>query len=416
MTARTAQKPNTTRFGLRSLSRQMAACLAILLLVMVAVPVGAITKADINALKNQQQQLNAQKASLQNKISGVQNDKAKLVQKKLLLEEQIEVIRQQLQVTNDMIANYDQEIADKTVELQKAEEEEARYYDLFCERVRAMEEGGEVSYWAVLFNSNSFSDLIDRINLISEVMDHDNRMMDALQAARAAVADAKQQLETLRAGQVEAKKSLESSQAELRQQQAALDALIAELKAKEAEYKDKLDDLAEDSVDLSKDISAAEKKYAAQIEAAKQQHANQGGGSANLTGSGGFIWPLPGYTGITSPYGSRTHPISGKSSFHGGVDIGAPGGTRIIAAKAGTVVISAYNSSYGNYVVLAHYDGSKTLYAHMKSRAASEGQSINQGQTIGYVGSTGSSTGNHLHFEVWKGSSSSTRTNPMGFF
>lgn len=413
MTARTVPTQNSARFGARSISRYLAAFFALLFFVTAAIPVGAITKADINALKKQQQELNSQKATLQTKIGSVQNDKAKLVQQKLYLEEQIEVIRQQLKVTNDLIANFDQEIADKTVELEKAQAEEARYFDLFCERVRAMEEGGDVSYWAVLFNSSDFSDLIDRINMISEVMDHDNRMMDALQAARAAVADAKTQLETLRADQVEAKHSLESSQAELKTQQNALDALIGQLKAKEAEYKDKLDDLAEDSVDLSNDISAAEKKYAAQLEAARQKASQSG---VNISGSGGFSWPLPGNTQVTSPYGYRTHPISGRKSFHGGVDIGAPGGTSIKAAKAGTVVISAYNSSYGNYVVVAHFDGTKTLYAHMKARAASEGDSVSQGQCIGYVGSTGSSTGNHLHFEVWKGSTSSARTNPMGFF
>lgn len=420
MAVPTTSVKQTSRLGVRRLSRFLVAFLAVALLI-VAYPQADAksTKQQISDLKQQQQQINQNKASLQTKISAVQNDKAQLVQKKYLLEEQIEVIRSELQVTNTLIAQYDEQIAEKTAELEKAKAEEARYYALFCERVRTMEEDGQVSYVAVLFHASDFSDLIDRINMISEVMDHDNRMMDSLKAARAAVADAKTQLEDMRAGQVEAKKSLEGSQADLKQQQAALDALIAEMKAKEAQYKDKLDDLAEDSVDLSNDIEAAEHKYAAEIEAARKQHEQQAGssgGSANLTGSGGFIWPLPGHTDITSKYGTRTHPISGRQSFHGGVDIGAGAGTRIIAAKAGTVVISGYNSSYGNYVAIAHYDGSKTLYAHMKARAVSEGAGVSQGATIGYVGSTGSSTGNHLHFEIWKGSSSSTRTNPMGFF
>jgi len=415
MPIRTTPVGQTSHLWVRRLSRFLLAFLAVALLFTAYPQADAkTTQQQISDLKKQQQQINQNKSSLQTKISAVQNDKAQLVQKKYLLEEQIEVIRSELRVTNNLITEYDQQITEKTTELEKAKAEEARYYDLFCQRVRSMEEGGEVNYIAVLFHANDFSDLIDRLNMISEVMDHDNRMMDALETARAAVADAKTQLEEMRAGQVEAKKSLEGSQAELKQQQASLDALISEMQAKEAQYKDKLDDLAEDSVDLSHDIAAAERTYAAQLEAAKQQAGNTG--SANLTGSGGFIWPLPGYTNITSKYGIRTHPISGKQSFHGGVDIGAPSGSKIIAAKTGTVVISGYNSSYGNYVVIAHYDGSKTLCAHMKSRAVSAGDSVSQGSAIGYVGSTGSSTGNHLHFEIWKGSTASTRTNPMGFF
>jgi murein DD-endopeptidase MepM/ murein hydrolase activator NlpD len=98
------------------------------------------------------------------------------------------------------------------------------------------------------------------------------------------------------------------------------------------------------------------------------------------------------------------------------VDIPAPSGTPIKAAKSGVVIISGYGSSYGNYVVIAHGDGTRTLYAHQSSRAVSAGDSVSQGQTIGYVGSTGSSTGNHLHFEIWTGSSSSSRVNPMNYF
>lgn len=415
MPIRTAPAEQSSHRGVQRLSRFLLAFLAVAL-IFTAYPHAEAksTQQQINDLKQQQQQINQSKSSLQTKISAVQNDKAQLVKKKCLLEEQIELIRSNLRVTNSLIAKYDQQIADKTIELDKAKAEEARYYDLFCQRVRSMEEGGDISYWAVVFNASDFSDLIDRINMISEVMDYDKHMMDALEVARAAVADAKSQLEEMRTGQVEAKRSLEASQAEMKKQQGALDALISEMQSKEAQYKDQLDNLAEDSVDLSHEIAAAERKYASELEAARQQSGSTG--SATLTGSGGFIWPLPGHTHITSKYGMRTHPISGRRSFHGGVDVGAPGGSKIVAAKAGTIVISGYNSSYGNYVVIAHYDGSKTLYAHMKSRAVSAGASISQGSAIGYVGTTGSSTGNHLHFEVWKGSSSSTRTNPMSFF
>lgn len=404
------------------LPRILALCLTLVFVLGALPKAEAVTKAEIAEMKKQQQQLNANKAALQEKLGVVQNDTAKAAEKKYLLEERISVLSQDIKLTDNMIRGYDTQIANKTIELEEAQAEEARYYDLFCERVRAMEKGGEVSYWAVLFNADDFSDLIDRINVIGEVMEYDEHMMDGLAIAREAVASAKADLEEARTGQVEAKRALEASKAELVQQERELNTLLEQMKAQAEQYKGQINAYAEDAADLSKDISGAEKQYAEQLRqqaaaaAAKNGTTTSSGGKVNLTGSGGFIWPLPSSTNITSKYGPRTHPISGRSSTHGGVDVGAAGGSTIIAAKGGTAVISAYNSSYGNYVVIAHPDGSKTLYAHMKSRACSAGDSINQGETIGYVGSTGSSTGNHLHFEVWLGSSSSSRTNPMNFF
>ena len=128
-----------------------------------------------------------------------------------------------------------------------------------------------------------------------------------------------------------------------------------------------------------------------------------------------MIWPLSGYPRVSSPFGYRICPFHGRE-LHGGCDIPAPGGTPIMAAKSGVVVLSTYGSSYGNHVAITHADGTRTMYCHMSSRAVSAGQTVAQGQVIGYVGSTGSSTGNHLHFEVWTGSSSSTRVNPLNYF
>lgn len=395
-------------------SRFLCALLAVLVLLGAAPfsqQVQAVTQSDINKLKQQQSQLTSSKKAVQNKISAIQNDKSKAVKRKALIEQQIEYIRQELAVTNKLISDLDQQIVDKTAELEAAIAEEARYEELFYQRVRDMEETGTVKYWAVLFNSKDFSDLLDQMNAISEIAAYDNQVMDDLAVARATVADAKAQLEQARADQQEAKAKLESTNQELKQQQAAVDALVKEISGKEKEYKDQYSELEDESADISKELKAAERLYAQQLAAQ-----NQGGGTATLTGSGGFIWPLPGYTSVISPYGWRTHPITGNRNFHTGADIPAPSGTRINAAKAGTVIISTFNSSYGNYVVIAHPDNSRTLYAHMKSRAVAAGNSVGQGECIGYVGTTGSSTGNHLHFEVWAGSSSSTRVNPMKFF
>ena len=127
----------------------------------------------------------------------------------------------------------------------------------------------------------------------------------------------------------------------------------------------------------------------------------------------GFLWPLTGYLTLTSKYGWRTSPITGRSEFHLGTDIPAPRGTPIKASKSGLVTTSTNHYSYGNYVVVTHSDGTQTLYAHMSKRAVDKGAVVTQGQVIGYVGSTGDSTGNHLHFEIWQ---NGKRTNAENYF
>ena len=126
-----------------------------------------------------------------------------------------------------------------------------------------------------------------------------------------------------------------------------------------------------------------------------------------------FLWPLPGRYNLSSLYGSRKHPVTGKANNHTGIDVPAPSGTPIQACKSGVVTTSTYNNSYGNYVVVSHSDGTSTLYAHMSRRNASKGQTVSQGQVIGYVGTTGSSTGNHLHLEIRVNGS---RRDPINYF
>ena len=291
-----------------------------------------------------------------------------------------------------------------------------------------MEEDGTVSYLSVIFNAESFSDMLDQIDRVTEIMEYDNHIMDELAAARQAVADAKAQLEADKADEEAARSELAAQQADLVAQEKQVDSLIAQIKSQSATYASQLEELQADANAIAGQISSAEAAYAAQIAEARrqeelrrqqqqQQQQSSGGGTSasTTTGSGGYIWPLSGYTRVSSPFGYRNCPFHGRE-LHGGCDIPAPGGTPIKAAKAGVVIISTYGASYGNYVVIAHGDGTRTMYAHQSSRAVSAGQTVSQGQTIGYVGSTGSSTGNHLHFEVWTGSSSSSRVNPMNYF
>lgn len=395
----------------------------------------AVTQDEINDLKSQAASLKEEQAELQSQLDKLSSSKNAALDQKFVLEEKINVLQEQIALSEQAIQDYGEMIDQKEVELAEAQEEEAKYQEEFNERVRSMEERGNVSYWSVLFNASSFSDLLDQINAISEVMDYDNEVMDNLAAARQAVADAKAGLEESKAAEEAAKSDLESQKAELVSEQAKVEATISEINSQSDVYSQKMHELEDDSANVSNQIAQAEKTYQAQLEAQKkaeeekrqqqlaQQQAQQnqsnssnattpsGGGSAS---SSGFLWPLSGYTTVSSPFGYRNCPFHGRE-LHGGCDIPAPSGTPIKATKSGVVVISTYGSSYGNYVVIAHTDGSRSLYAHQSKRAVSVGQTVSQGQVIGYVGTTGSSTGNHLHFEIWLNSSSSSRVNPVAY-
>lgn len=364
----------------------------------------AVTRAEIDALKNQSGALASQKKDIQDQLKAVKADKDEAMNKKLLIEDQIDVIRQEIENINEQIAMYDQLIAEKTAELEQAEADEKAQFDLFCRRMRAMEEQGEVSYWSILFSSSDFSELLDNYMMIEEIIQYDNKVIDDLAALQERVAADRTELEAAQAEQEEAKTQQLAAQDELKAQEAEVDKLIAEINAHEDQLEAMEEALNKAAKDLDAQIKAKEKEYAAQI--------------ANVPSESGYLWPLPGsYNLITSFAGGRVHPVTGKYGNHAGVDISAPGGTKIYAAMSGVVIHAAKGTgsswSYGNYVIVAHSNGTNTLYAHMSRIGCSKGQTVKQGDVIGYVGSTGRSTGNHLHFEVRKGD---TRTDPLNYF
>ena len=460
----------SARAGLR---RAVSLVLVLVMALSVSLlPAAAVTQQDIANLKSKAQSLNSQKAQIQSQINSLANSKSNAMQKKQLLEQKINVLRDQIAVSEQTISSLTVQIEQKEKELAEAKAEEERYFNLFCERVRSMEEDGEISYWEVMFQAKTFSQLLDQVNKVGEIMDYDNEIMDQLEAAREAVAKAKSELEQSKREEEAARNALQSQKAELDAEVGQVNSLIAQINSQSAAYANQMEDLNANADELDRQIKQAEKAYAAQLEAQRKaeearkqaaaaaaaqqraqaaaaakkaaadaaaarsaaQAANNAAASAtksntssstatssapvdtsNISSSGGWHWPLSGYTHIASPYGYRICPFHGRE-LHRGADITAPGGTPIMAARSGVVLVSTYGSSYGNYVTIAHSDGTRSLYAHMSSRAISPGSTVSAGQVIGYVGSTGSSTGNHLHFEIWTNSSSSSCVNPMNYF
>ncbi len=364
----------------------------------------AVTQAEIDALKGSAGKLAEQKKDIQAQLKAVQADKSNALKKKELLEDQIDLIRQEIANINEQIAMYDQLIAEKTVELEQAEADEKAQFDLFCRRMRHMEEQGETSYWSILFTSGDFSELLDNYMMIEEIIQYDNQVIDSLVALQEKVANDRTVLEEAQAEQEEAKAQQMAAQDELKAQEDEVDKLIAEISAQEDLLEEMEEELNKAAKALDAQIKAKEREYAAQV--------------ANVPSESGYLWPLPGgYNTISSLAGGRIHPVTGKPGNHAGIDIPAPSGTNIYAAKSGVVIHAAKGTgsswSYGNYVIVSHSDGTSTLYAHMSRIGCKEGQTVKQGDVVGYVGTTGRSTGNHLHFEVRSGS---TRKDPVNYF
>ena len=372
----------------------LAAVLALLLLLpmvtMILGGAGAVTQSEIDALKAEQAASQARQDELEEQLADVEADQAEAQQRRQLLQAQLDAINNEIENIDKQIAYYDQEIAQKEAEQAEAEANEQAQYELFCQRVRAMEEEGTVSYWSILFNSESFSELLDRLADIDAVMDYDNQVMDELIAIREEIIALRTQLETSRAEEQAARDQQAAKQAEQQAKVAEAQKLLDQINADVAEVNRQLDAESEAAAEIQAEIAQKQK----QLEEQRRQN------NITIDSETSYLWPLPGYYRLSSLFGYRIHPITGEAHSHTGIDIPAPGNTPILACKSGQVVTSAYHYSYGNYVVIDHGNGNSTLYAHMSSRAVSEGDMVTQGQVIGYVGATGNTTGPHLHLEV----------------
>ncbi len=375
----------------------------------------------LNDLKNQAQEIADQGAALQQEIDANQSDTQTTIEKKSDIDKQITITEAEIQNTNAQIQQYSLLIAEKQSELEDALARQAEMNETYKARIRAMEENGTISYWSVLFKATSFSDLLSRIDSIHEVAEADQRMLDELDAIAREIEADRQSLEDEMAAQEEAKAALAEQEATLQAQRSEADAYLIELAAAYDNLTDEyLANEAEEEA-LRKEIMEAQAAYEAALSAEEaerlaQQNQNNVAGSgstSNVTPStSGFISPLPGGAYVTCAYGWRIHPTWGDRRFHYGVDLAASQGTPIYAIAAGTVTTATYGDANGYYVSISHGNGYGSVYCHMTNYIVSVGDSVSQGQVIGYVGSTGWSTGPHLHFEIHVNGSA---VNPMDY-
>ena len=386
-------------------------------------------QAEIDDLNSQKSSIQTRMNEIQAEIDSLAYEKANVLEKKQILDEkntlaqqELDVIQEQIDIIDGLITNMQQDLEDA-----RAEEEYQR--ERWLTRVRAMEENSNLSYLEVLFDATSFSDLLTRMDLVSEVMEYDANLEADYVSARENVELLESQAEELYALNEDNKAELELKKAQLEADIDAACQLIVEMENDIESYNEVL----EQERQTEADVEALIVKKEGELQEAKQAEeaarlATEAAAAAARQAAGGIAAPVipnyasagtwmmwPSYTRyITSGYGMRVNPVSGIYKLHSGVDIGCAYGTSIWSAAGGTVILAGWNGGYGNCVMVNHGNGYTTLYGHMSSIAVSVGQSVSMGSTLGYVGSTGNSTGPHLHFEV-RSSATGGTMNPLGF-
>ena len=348
----------------------------------------AVTQSRIDALEQQQEELQAKREEMEAGLAELEGEHATLLEQKTALDEQNEVYRQEIELIQEQVDLYTSLVEQKAQEVELATQAESDQLATYRRHVRAMEENGSYTYLSLLFGSQSLGELLSNLDMIGEIMEADQRSYDEYVAAR-------ENSERIQAEYESMLTDLDAKQAELEDEQAALEEQIAHAQQLIVELEAQIEtDLEAYEAELAREAELESQIQDMIAELERQEAAN------SITSTGTYIWPLPGYS-PGSAYGWRIHPIWGDMRSHAGEDIGAPSGTPILAADSGVATVIPNNGNgYGNYIMINHGGGRVTLYAHMSAFAVSNGATVTQGQVIGYVGSTGNSTGPHLHFEV----------------
>jgi len=409
----------------KGFARIVAIVLAVLMLLSVAmIAISAltdtrasaqrVTQAQINRLREEKREYERQKREINSRIHTIEFERMTEIDRKEVLDRRIMLTGLEIDNINETINQYNTLIREKEYDVIVAQNREETQLERYRLRVRDMEENGIISYLEILFDSTSFSDLLARWDFVSDIMRADENTYNALIRARNDTEAAKVALEETKEELEEERAYVEELKAELEVQLEEAHALIRQMEADIETEQQLRDQVIEDERRVQREINTAVAELAKQQEADRlariraAQRNQQSTGTTWVTGTGELMWPVSGQ--VTSGFGIRKHPVFGDMRMHNGIDIGASHGTNVVAADSGTVITSAYNSSYGNYVVISHGSGVTTLYAHLSSRSVSVNASVSKGQVIGLVGSTGISTGPHLHFEV---SVNGSRVNPL---
>lgn len=382
-----------------------------------------VSAASSSEIRKQLNKLKAENAGITeqiNEVKGLYNanetEIVGLVSQKNAIDQEINLLHQQVENINQQISAYSLLIADRQDELDEAQARLELLKTKHKERIRAMEEEGKLSYWSIVFKANDFSDLLDRLDMIQEINAADKRRLKEISEVAQVVETAQLELAGEKAELETARDELSESEIVLEEKRAEADAILLQLIAKGDEYEAMLDESEALQSKLMNEIAQAEKdlKEAEYKEwlATSRPSGKDTTPSSQAPNSAGWIRPLKSYS-ITSGFGNRVHPVLGYERFHEGVDMSAYTNSPIYAARSGKVTAASYqDGGAGYYVNINHGDGFSSIYMHMTRYIVKKGDYVKQGQVIGYVGSTGLSTGPHLHFGIAK---NGTYVNPMKY-
>ena len=348
-------------------------------------------EAAINAAEDEKKELTAGLTNVEKVKKELEKSKANLSAYVQELDNTVAEIQENIESLTNQIAEKEQQITETQAELEAAQDDEARQYEAMQNRLQSLYEQGDYYYLEMLSGSGSFADFLNKLDYIEQLSQYDNNLLIEYQGIVEYVGLCKAQLEV---EQEVLNQTKEAAEAE----QKAMEELIADKQAEIAAYEN----------DISQKealIAAYEAEIAEQTSVIEALEAAVAADRESLWGErvyngGMFCWPAPSYTRISDDYGYRQHPILNVQQFHTGVDMASPGGTPILAAYDGMVLQASYNASMGNYVMIDHGSGLFTIYMHAQKLMVSAGEEVSRGEQIATVGTTGRSTGNHLHFGV----------------
>lgn len=363
----------------------------------------AVKQADLDWIEQQLETLGIQKEESQAKVDELQRKQASVLEQKAALDERNQYTQKQLALINEQLNLMEDLIKQKEEDAKAAAAKEEEQLERYRMRVRAMEENSGQSVLDIIVGSSNFSQALAAIDDMEAIMESDRELQEEYLAAREETQKAKAELE-------EATKKLEARRRAFKLEKNRLEQEVRAACQLIAGLQSDIDRAAEE-YEIN---AAAEDEMIAYFDELSRQFAQeQEDALRSALANGTFLWPVPACTLLTSRFGYRIHPILGYERFHAGIDIGAKAGDTIAASDGGTVAVAEYSDSYGNYVLINHGNGYTTLYAHMCSIAVEAGQTVEQGETLGYVGSTGWSTGPHCHFEIRY---NEEKTDPEAYF
>ena len=367
-------------------------------------------QAQIEELETQNEEIQAQIDELEQQKQENYSEMEEIVREKSNIDEQIALLNAQMRVTEEQVSAYAVLISDKQAEFDEAQARFKELNEKNRERIRAMEESGAVSYWSVLFKASSFSDFLDRLNMIQEIAAADKRRLNEMNQAAAELAEAREALVLQKDALEQTKLGLNETKLVLDEKRQQSNSLLADLVARGEEYQqlldegealleEKLQELAQKEVEYTE---ALQREWEEAHPPAQEESGGSYGGEVEAPVSDGD-WVVPcSYVYVSSPFNpNRVHPILGYARPHNGIDLAAYLGNPVYATRSGTVTVADYEGDgAGNYVFINHGDGFSSVYMHMDYYIVSAGEYVSAGEVIGYVGTTGLSEGPHLHFGI----------------